>query len=204
MDDGHMAALRRCALVLNDGSGVALAALMNGRSFPENLNGSDFNPRVIGLAASKGWSVFFLGGKPGVAAEAARRLGWRYPDLKVAGTMHGFSSPGEAVRAVRESGADILMVAMGNPMQERFIDDNLAATGARIGIGVGAYFDFTAKRIRRAPAWTNRAGVEWVFRLALEPRRMWRRYVLGNPLFLLRAGRERLLSFKAGLTTPSA
>lgn len=195
-DPDHLAVLRRAALVLNDGSGVGIAARIKGAPFPENLNGSDFNPRILELAAARGWRVFFLGGRPGVAAEAARRLAARFPVLPVAGTLEGYGTEEESVRAVRDAGADLVMVAMGNPAQERFIDRNLEAMGARIGVGVGAFFDFTADRVRRAPAWMNRAGIEWIYRLGLEPRRMWRRYVLGNPLFLARVLRERVLSPK--------
>jgi exopolysaccharide biosynthesis WecB/TagA/CpsF family protein len=87
-----------------------------------------------------------------------------------------------------------LMVAMGNPLQERWIARHLTATGARLGVGVGAFFDFSAGVVPRAPAWMNRAGVEWAYRLAQEPRRMWRRYLIGNPLFLARVLRETMAS----------
>jgi N-acetylglucosaminyldiphosphoundecaprenol N-acetyl-beta-D-mannosaminyltransferase len=84
------------------------------------------------------------------------------------------------------------MTAMGNPLQEKWLAEHLPATGARLGVGVGAFFDFAAGEVARAPAWMNKWGVEWMFRLAQEPRRLWRRYVVGNPLFLARALKARL------------
>ena len=86
------------------------------------------------------------------------------------------------------------MAAMGNPLQEKWLDRHLAETGARIGVGVGAFFDFAAGEVVRAPAWMNRLGIEWIFRLAQEPKRLWRRYVVGNPVFLWRV----LLSGRKG------
>ncbi len=191
-DLGYREVLRRADLVLNDGIGLALAARLKGTRFPANLNGSDLNPAILELAARRGWPVFLLGAVAGVAEETARRMTARYPALRVVGTMHGYAPANEAVAAVKRSGASLLMVAMGNPTQEFFIDRHLAATGARLGIGVGAFFDFTAGTKARAPAWMNRAGIEWLWRLAHEPRRLWRRYVLGNPQFLARVVAERL------------
>lgn len=184
----------RVAVLLNDGAGVALAAHLQGLPFPENLNGSDFNPRILELAARLRWPVYFLGGRPGIAQRAAARLAGDVPDLVVAGTRDGFFSPEEeheVVTGVRESGAAVIMVAMGNPLQESWLVHNLAATGARLGVGVGAFFDFAAGEVARAPAWMNSLGIEWLHRLALEPRRLWRRYVIGNPLFLGRVVRAR-------------
>jgi exopolysaccharide biosynthesis WecB/TagA/CpsF family protein len=183
------------AVVLNDGAGVALAARLQGRSFPANLNGSDFNPRILELAAVRGWSVYFLGARPGVAERAALRLGAHITGLEVVGARDGYFSADEEQQVaaeVKASGARVIMVAMGNPLQERWLVRNLPATGARLGVGVGAFFDFAAEEVPRAPAWMNRLGVEWVHRLVLDPGRLWRRYVLGNPLFLLRVMRERL------------
>ena len=196
-DPSYKALLQDAGLVLNDGVGVALAARIGGHRFPANLNGSDFNPRILELAARRSWPVFFLGASQGVAEEAARRLKERIPNLVVAGTRDGYFPRGddaEVAKMIEGSGAAVVMVAMGNPLQETWLRDNLAATGAKIGVGVGAFFDFSAENVRRAPAWMNRVGVEWLFRLAQEPKRLWRRYVVGNPVFLYRVLRERLRS----------
>lgn len=194
-DPAYLELLQMAPLVLNDGSGVGLAAKMSGEAFPENLNGSDFNPLILEWAARRGWPVYFLGASPGVAEEAARRLQVRIPQLIVAGTRDGFfprSEDGAVAATIKSSGAKVLMVAMGNPLQEFWLRDNLSATGASLGVGVGAFFDFSAENVKRAPAWMNNAGVEWVFRLLQEPKRLWRRYVVGNPVFLVRVLKERL------------
>lgn len=194
-DGGYKSLVRSADVVLNDGIGVSIAARLQGRRFPENLNGSDFNPVILELAARRGWGAFLLGAAPGVAAEAGRRLTERIPGLLISGTKDGYfprSEDASVAAEVRASGAQVVMVAMGNPLQERWLEANLAATGALIGVGVGAFFDFTAGTARRAPAWMNRAGIEWVWRLVQEPARLWKRYVVGNPLFLWRALRDAL------------
>jgi exopolysaccharide biosynthesis WecB/TagA/CpsF family protein len=193
-DPALRAALRGADLVLNDGSGVGLAARLRGHRFPANLNGTDLNPLILERAATHGWPVFFLGGAPGVAERTADRWSAEYPGLKVAGTAPGFFTAAEEpdlIETIRAGGAQVIMVAMGNPLQERWLERNLERTGARIGVGVGAFFDFSAGMVTRCPAWMSRLGIEWVYRLRLEPGRMWRRYVLGNPLFVLRALRSR-------------
>ena len=194
-DAAYRSLLQGASLVLNDGSGVGLAARMNGDAFPENLNGSDFNPLILELAARRRWPVYFLGASPGVAEAAARRLQAQIPDLTVAGTRDGFfprSDDVSVAQAIKGTGAEVLMVAMGNPLQEFWLRDHLADTGASLGVGVGAFFDFSAENVKRAPAWMNRAGIEWVFRLLQEPQRLWKRYVVGNPVFLVRVLRQRL------------
>ncbi|HEX2057082.1 MAG TPA: WecB/TagA/CpsF family glycosyltransferase [Actinomycetota bacterium] len=194
-DSGYREVLRSADIVLNDGAGLAIAGRVFGRPFPENLNGSDFNPAILEEAAERGWPVFFLGARPGVAAEAAQRLSARIGALRVVGTRDGYfaaSESDEVARSIAATGAGVLMVAMGNPLQELWLNRHLEATGARLGVGVGAFLDFSAGVVPRAPTWLNRLGLEWVYRLLQEPRRMWRRYVVGNPLFLARVLRARL------------
>ncbi len=199
-DDVLRAALNRSALVMNDGFGLNLAAKLRGECFPENLNGSDFTLRLLELAATNGWGVFFLGGEPGVAEEAAHRLQGRIANLHIVGVCHGFTNESDEslVRRVKDAGTAMLLVALGSPQQETWIDRNLGATGALIGVGVGAFFDFSAGKVVRAPRWMNILGIEWCFRLMQEPRRLWRRYIVGNPLFLLRAWRDRRRPSRSG------
>lgn len=192
-DPSYRAILNRAHLVLNDGKGIMLAARLQGSGFPADLNGNFFSPRLLTLAASRGWPVYFLGAAPGVAAAAANRLTGRIPALKVVGVRDGLfgrDRDAEVAEGVRAAGADLVLVALGNPLQERWLDRWLPVTGARIGTGVGAFFDFQAGAVQRAPGWMNRLGLEWAHRLALEPRRMWRRYLIGNPLFVVRAARS--------------
>lgn len=193
-DPAYREVLCRADLVLNDGSGLAAAARLQGRHFPANLNGTDFTPRILGVAARRGWRVYLVGARPGVARQAAERLTERIPGLQVAGTQHGYFPAGETgavVEAIRGVGADVVLAAFGNPLQERWLHQHLPATGARLGIGVGAFLDFAAGAVPRAPAWMRRAGIEWLYRLGLEPGRMWRRYAVGNPAFLARVAKER-------------
>lgn len=193
-DPAYLEVLRRADLVLNDGKGVMLGARLEGTRFPTDLNGNVFSPLLLRRAAERGWSVFFLGAKPGVADHAAELVRRQIPGLEIAGTRNGYFSPHEehlVVEDIKSSSPDILMVGLGNPRQEEWLDRNLRATGARVGIGVGAFFDFQTGAVKRAPGWMNRYGLEWVHRLAVEPRRMWRRYLVGNPQFLARVMKER-------------
>jgi N-acetylglucosaminyldiphosphoundecaprenol N-acetyl-beta-D-mannosaminyltransferase len=191
-DPEYLGVLRRADLVLNDGKGMMLAARILGDRLPRDMNGNYFTPLLLERCAQRGWPVFFLGAGPGVAAEAAAMLEERFPGLKIAGTHDGFFATDEdAIAAVREAGADVVLVGMGNPLQERWIDRCLDRTGARIGVGVGAFFDFITGNVPRAPAWMNRYGLEWLHRLAQEPKRMWRRYILGNPKFIWRVLKQR-------------
>jgi N-acetylglucosaminyldiphosphoundecaprenol N-acetyl-beta-D-mannosaminyltransferase len=188
-DREFRAVLARCRLVLNDGIGVKLAAAMRGVRIDENLNGSDFTWRVLTVAAANGWRVFLYGGRPGVGASAAGRLRDEIEGLEIAGVLDGYRPlSGEQVAdSVLRARADMVIVALGQPLQEAWLDRHLPQTGCRLGIGVGAFLDFTAGRVPRAPEWMNRAGIEWVYRLAQEPDRLWRRYVIGNPRFLWHA-----------------
>lgn len=196
-DPSYKEVLRRANLVLNDGKGVMLAAWLLGSRLPADLNGNFFSPLVLELAAARGWPVYFLGARPGIAHAAATNLARRIRGLKVVGTADGYFSAEEeddVIAGIRDSGARLLMVAMGNPAQERWLDRHMDKTDARLGIGVGAFLDFQAGAVRRAPDWMNRIGLEWLYRLCKEPRRMWRRYLIGNPKFVIRVIRHRLMA----------
>ncbi|MCP2333273.1 WecB/TagA/CpsF family glycosyltransferase [Actinoalloteichus caeruleus] len=193
-DPAYRRTLLAADLVLNDGSGVELAARLQGTRFRANLNGTDLIPLVLDLAACQSHRVFLLGGRPGVARSAASALAGRHLGLRVVGHAHGYFPPGAArsvADAVRASGADLLVLGLGSPAQELFLAAHLRRTGVRLGIAGGAFLDFAAGRVPRAPRWMREAGVEWVFRLGQEPGRLFHRYVVGNPLFLARVVRER-------------
>jgi exopolysaccharide biosynthesis WecB/TagA/CpsF family protein len=192
-DIAYKQALAHADLVLNDGIGLQLAAKMRGARFAENLNGSDFTVRILQLAADRGWRVFFYGGEPGVAQAAGEHLMSEIDGLDVVDVCDGYSSedPSDVILRIRAAQADVLVVALGQPKQELWLDQYLADTGCHLGLGVGAFLDFASGRMTRAPRWMNELGVEWLFRLAQEPGRMWRRYVFGNPVFLWHAWRHR-------------
>lgn len=188
-DDQYAAAMDRADIVLSDGVGVEMAASLDGTYIRENLNGTDFVPKLLNAAAKRGRSVFLLGGKPGTAERAAETLIRKIPGLKIAGTRDGYEGAEDsaAVNDINASGADILLVAMGVPMQELWIDRNAAQLQTQANLAVGGLFDFLAGNVARAPKVVRKLRSEWVWRLAMEPRRMAKRYLVGNITFLARA-----------------
>jgi alpha-1,3-mannosyltransferase len=194
------------AVVFNDGIGVDIASrMLFGRPFPDNLNGTDFVPHYLRRTKNR-YRIFLVGGKPGIAERAAARLAELAPDHEIAGVSHGYVRPQETaalLARIRAARADILLVAMGNPQQEEWLHAHLAASGCRLGFGVGGLFDFLAGAVARAPAWVQAARLEWSFRLLQEPRRLWRRYLLDMPVFLTRIGRQWLAGARVSRVPPS-
>ncbi|ETX28229.1 WecB/TagA/CpsF family glycosyltransferase [Roseivivax isoporae] len=199
-DAAYARALRTGDVLLPDGIGIELAARMAGRSLTENLNGTDLTPRLLAAAARAGLSVFLFGGRPGTAEAAADRLCRDIPGLVVAGCRDGYAGaadPRAAIAEINASGADILIVAMGVPRQDTWLADHADLLKPRLTLGVGALLDFLAGNVARAPRPLRRARLEWAWRLAMEPRRMARRYVAGNAVFLLRAARHATMQPQA-------
>ncbi|MBI3948805.1 MAG: WecB/TagA/CpsF family glycosyltransferase [Armatimonadetes bacterium] len=163
------------ALVTPDSFGVTWAARRLGRPLPERVTGVDLAERLCRRCASAGRRVFFLGAAPGVAEEAAARMAGRYPGLHVVGTRHGFFRAEEEEGIVAEiaaSGAELLLVALGIPRQEKWIARHLSRLGVSAAIGVGGTLDVFSGRVARAPAWAQRGNVEWLYRLARNPRKI--------------------------------
>lgn len=188
-------ALDKAELVLPDGSGLALAGKISCQPIRENVNGTDLFPRLCALLEGSNRSLFLLGAQPGVAEQTAEWITRYFPGLRVAGCHHGhfqLSQNQDVAGLIRQSGADILLVAMGVPRQEEWLHNNIADCGNPVGLAVGGLFDFYSGRIPRAPLWLRRLGMEWIWRLLQEPRRMWRRYLLGNFLFTYRVLKARL------------
>ena len=171
--------LRRADRVWPDGTGVRMAGRRLGFPVPENVNGTDMFPLLEGR-------VFLFGAAPGVAEKAAENARRLYPKMEIVGTAHGYGDEDEVVAAVNRARPDILLVALGVPLQEKWIARNLARLDCGAVIAVGGLLDFVSGRIPRAPAWMRRLGIEWFYRFLQEPRRMFRRYIIGNPLFLWR------------------
>lgn len=174
---------------LPDGSGVRLGARLTGQQLKANLNGTDMFPALCELARAEGQSIYLLGGRPEVNTAMVARLRQRWPELKIAGHHHGYFDPAEEpalIQKINASGAGLLFVALGAPLQEAFISRHFAALKVPLMFGVGGLFDFYAGRIPRAPHWLRQLGLEWTWRLAQEPGRLWRRYILGNPRFVAR------------------
>ena len=188
---------RAAELVFCDGDGVRLGLKMSGHVPPPKITYNEWLWQLATFCECKGRSLYLLGGKPGVATEAAQRLAQRCPQLKIAGTQDGyFDKQGQQNRAVveriNESKPDILLVCMGMPLQERWIADNWGDLDVHVALPGGAALDYASGRLEKAPPWMIRVHLEWLYRLFQEPRRLFLRYVIGNPLFIWRVMRERL------------
>jgi N-acetylglucosaminyldiphosphoundecaprenol N-acetyl-beta-D-mannosaminyltransferase len=194
--DELRASLRAADLVYCDGYGVRLAAKMIGLPVPHRMTGADWIWGVAALCEESGRSLYLLGSDPGSSAEAAAALQRWYPGLRVTGTHHGFFEIGSphserVLEHIAEERPDILLVGMGTPQQELWVERYFDRVEAHVVWTVGALFDYLSGRVPRAPHWIADHGFEWIFRLLVEPRRMWRRYLLGNPAFLYRVWAER-------------
>jgi N-acetylglucosaminyldiphosphoundecaprenol N-acetyl-beta-D-mannosaminyltransferase len=156
----------------------------------ERITGVDLFQQVCERAARRGYSVYLLGGSPGAAENACACLKTRHPALKIAGwECHPYefgNNPVENLQVqnrIRESGADILFVGLGAPKQEKWISAYGRGAGVGFAIGVGGTFSVVAGEVRRAPLWMQRSGLEWFWRVLMEPRRLWKRYLMGGIIF---------------------
>lgn len=177
--------------VCADGVSIVLACKWLGRAKATRIPGVDLVSDLCKEAASVGLKVFFLGGNPGSAERSAAILTGRFPGLQVAGIScppRGFQSNpevlGRVLSEIKESQAAILFVALGAPYQEFFIQDHVRPMNIPVAIGIGGSLDILAGEFKRAPQYVQRLGLEWAYRLAQEPRRLARRYIVGNTLFL--------------------
>ena len=176
--------LNSCDYLLNDGIGIKIASKIEKLVLKKNLNGTDFIPEIAEMAAKKGCKIFLLGAKDGIAEEAAVKLKEKFEGLQIAGVHSGYGLDESVLEMINNSKADILIAGMGVPMQEKWIRENKSKLGSvKLFVGGGAILDFLSQRIRRAPLFMRKFGLEWVFRLCLEPGRLWRRYLVGNFLF---------------------
>ena len=183
-------------LVYCDGYGVRLAARAVGLPVPHRMTGADWIWTLASLCQDEGLSLYLLGSEPGSSADAAAALKRWYPALNVRGAHHGYFGLGtpqseRVIEHLAEVKPDVLLVGMGTPQQELWVEHNQDRIEASVVWTVGALFDYVSARVPRAPHWIADNGFEWIFRLAVEPRRMWRRYLLGNPAFLYRVFEER-------------
>jgi N-acetylglucosaminyldiphosphoundecaprenol N-acetyl-beta-D-mannosaminyltransferase len=188
------------SLVFCDGVGVMLAARILGKRLPERITYADWSWQLANFAERENLSLFLLGARPGVAERAAARLLVQHPDLKIVGIHHGYfnraigAPENEAVLTkINAARPDMLLLGFGMPVQERWLMKNWNRIDARIALTGGAAFDYISGELRRGPRLLTDNGFEWLARLLIEPRRLWRRYVIGNPLFLLRVLKQRLI-----------
>jgi N-acetylglucosaminyldiphosphoundecaprenol N-acetyl-beta-D-mannosaminyltransferase len=189
----------RSEVVYCDGFGVKWGARLLGLRIPERLSPPDWIKLLVAECAHQRFSLYLFGARPGVAEKVAAILRQQFPDLRIVGAQHGYfdKSPDSAenetvVQAINVTSPDILLVGLGMPLQERWLSENWDRLNVKVVLPVGALFDYLAGEFPRAPHWMTDHGLEWLGRLVLEPRRLWRRYLLGNPRFLWLLLKQRL------------
>lgn len=180
-----------------DGMPLVWFSRLVGKPLPCRVTGADLLPNVARLAAATNLKIFFLGGQPLAAEKASQILAERYPGFKVAGYYcppFGFeknaAESAAIVTAINKSGANILAIGVGTPKQEKWLDAHLCDLNVGPILAIGAAIDFSAGFVKRPPIWMQRCGLEWLGRLFAEPRRLWRRYLLKDSIFLILMIRE--------------
>ena len=193
-DDAHLRdSLLDCDVLLADGQSVVWASRLLRRAVPERVAGVDLFERLLELAARDGRSVYLLGARADVLATLQQRLGERFPALKIVGARDGYFTDAEASTVaadIADSGADMLLILMNSPKKEIFLGDYGETLGVPVLHGVGGSFDILAGVTKRAPLLWQRLGVEWLYRVLQEPRRLWRRYFTTNVTFIVLVLRE--------------
>jgi N-acetylglucosaminyldiphosphoundecaprenol N-acetyl-beta-D-mannosaminyltransferase len=188
------ASVRACDIINIDGMGVVIGARFLGVDVSERVAGVDLFHALLEMSAQEGFSVFLLGAKNEVVSATATRVQALYPGLKLAGYHNGYFWDNEAslVERIRASGAQLLFVAITSPKKENFINRWRGQLGVSFVMGVGGTFDVVAGRVKRAPIWMQRYGLEWLYRVIQEPRRMWKRYLVTNSRFAVLLVRAKL------------
>ncbi len=198
--DAHFREIyRKAFLVVPDGVSLLWAAKFLQTPLKGWVNGTDLFERLCAIATEKGLKIFLLGGRPGAAQKARETLQARYPSLKIVGTHcppYGFeTNPAELALInanIKAAAPHILFVGLGAPKQEYWIYANYQELGVPISVGIGVSFELVADMVKRAPVWMQKRGLEWFFRLIVEPRRLWQRYIVGNPHFIWLVLMQRL------------
>ncbi len=175
------------ALIVADGQPIVWASRLLSHAVPERVTGVDLIDALARQAEQERFRIYLLGATAAVVQAAAQSLQLKYPRLQICGFDDGYFSRADAperVRAIRKSGAQILLVGMGVPRQEIFLQENLSNLGVNLAIPVGGSFDVIAGKKRRAPRWMQEYGLEWLYRLLQEPQRLWKRYLVTNSQFI--------------------
>ena len=179
--------INECPLINADGQSIVWGSRILGNPLPERVAGIDIFTELVRISAEKGYKPYFFGAKEEVVIEVVRRFKEQYPKLEVAGYRNGYFESDESKRIaedIKKSGADILFVAFSSPMKEFWIRENMDIMKVPFAMGVGGSFDVVAGKTTRAPKWMQKYGLEWFYRFIQEPRRMFKRYIIGNFKFV--------------------
>jgi len=197
-DKEYRTILQNASLVYSGGFGPVLASRILAKPLPERVPTPDFIYDVLAVAQEKGWSIYLLGGEQLVVEKTAENLKKQFPKLSIAGYHHGFFLQNkEVITKINRVKPTIILVGMGTPRQEKWIAENIDNVDAKVFWAVGALFDIISGRLKRAPFWMQRMGLEWLFRLFQEPKRLWKRYLLGNVEFIYLVLKEVLKKRKS-------
>jgi N-acetylglucosaminyldiphosphoundecaprenol N-acetyl-beta-D-mannosaminyltransferase len=184
--------LNESYLTFCDGVGIKVAARLTGQRLSDRFTPPDFMYQICRDAAAYGWRLFFLGARPGVAQRAADKLVTAFPGLQIM-THHGYFNKDQdslenraVIDMIDQFRPHILVLGFGMPLQEKWISENMSSLQINIAFPAGALFDYLSGEVWRAPRWMTDHGLEWLGRLVIEPGRLWKRYLIGNPLFLWR------------------
>lgn len=198
-DQEYRQILNKAHLVYADGIGIVWGAKIFGHHIKSRSTGADFMPWFCQKFADNGFKIFLLGAKPGVAELSAQKLMQGCPQLQIAGTHHGFFEKADndnVIRYINAAAPDILLVGMGAPYQEKWVELNAAHLDVPLLWTVGGLFDFISGKTKRGPQLLLDNGFEWLCRLCVEPRRLWKRYLIGNGLFAWKVMKSRFFQQK--------
>lgn len=201
-DEAYRKILNDSDLLLNDGIGIEIGAKILGFPFKENLNGTDFIPELfehLNKYSSRPIRIYLLGAKPGIAKEALNQLQQKYENLKFAGEHHGYydhTHSEEIIKDINEKRIDILLVGFGMPLQEEWIAANRSKLTCTMTLAVGAFIDFSSGNVTRAPGLFRKMRLEWLYRMLKEPKRLWKRNLVGHLEFFYYVLRNRKVDKK--------
>lgn len=191
--------LNTAEIVFCDGAGVILGAYILGAYIPERITYADWFWELSKFGEAHKYTFYFLGAEPSVAQRAAETLLTHYPNLRIVGIRDGYfdkspdSQDNEAIiRDINLAKPNILVLGLGMPLQEKWLMENWHKIDANIALTGGAVFDYISGKLKRAPRWMTNHGLEWLGRLLIEPQRLWKRYLFGNPQFLWRILKQKM------------
>lgn len=201
-DENLKRIVSNCPIINADGQSIVWASKLLGKSLPERVAGIDLMEELIKVSSKKGYGIYFFGAKEEVVTSVIAHYREKYPTLKICGYRNGYFSDADVpdiTREMRKSKADILFVAFSSPKKEYWLAENIEDIEIPFCMGVGGSFDVVAGETKRAPYWMQKIGLEWFYRFLQEPKRMWKRYLIGNSKFILITLREKFRKGKQRL-----